>query len=455
MRDGPSLVMIAYCFPPLGGAGVFRTLKLVKYLPANGVTPSVIAADDDTWPIIDAGLLEQVPKGVRVERVAPSGTLERMQALYRIARSSASARGEGPSVAVDFTSGQPTRRPLRRRVMDRLLVPDEKKYWIRPAIAATMRSLDRIEGDVCLYSTGPPHTDHVVALEVKRRTGLPWIADFRDAWAGNPVYMDGLSSPVRARHLGMERAVVENADIVLAVAPGILESLKAAHPQHVGKMRLLTNGFDPEDFTDVAGSPPTDALMLSHVGELYPTRDPSALLRAVNEARQRRPDLPIRLRFVGHRDPVIAARMDALIVQLGLTDIVTAVPPVAHSDAIRLMKESHVLVFQSAFRPGDAETGRTYPGKIFEYMAAGRPVLGIVPGGEAARLIDDVGCGWWRSPDDVPGLVDLIVELGDRWSRGESLLACEPDLRAFDRRETARAIADIVRDLVMNRGGAE
>lgn len=452
MKDKPTLLMIAYCFPPLAGAGVFRTLKLVKYLPSNDVVPYVIAADDATWPIMDPSLVAQVPSGIRVDRAAPRQTLERMQAAYALVRRAKRLFARGRRGILEPVPDPSSGRPLRRRVQDRFLIPDEKRYWFKPAVAASMRALDQIEGDVCLYSTGPPHTDLIVGLEVKKRTGLPWIVDFRDAWAGNPVYMDGLAPAVRARHLEMERAVVANADAVLAVAPGILESLRAAHPEHAAKMRLLMNGFDPEDFAAVPGAPPPDRLVFSHIGELYPTRDPSALIRAFGIAHERRPDLSIQLRFVGHRDWVVAARMDALAGELGLSDLIAITPPVAHAEAIRAMKESHVLVFQSAFRTGDSEVGRTYPGKLFEYMAAGRPVLGVVPGGEAARLIDETGCGWWRSPADVSGLADLIVQIADRWSSGEPLLACAPNLGGHDRREIARELADIVRSLILARG---
>jgi len=442
-----TLLMIAYVYPPLAGSGVFRTLKFAKHLPQHGIHPVIVAADDPGWYARDEGLSAEAPLA-GVYRVAPKPTLKRLQSAYRtLAGRAGSAAEPIPGAGEPAATG----RGLKRRLLDRLGIPDEQVYWLGPATRAASGVLRRTDGPVCLYSTGPPFTDHLVGLELKCRTGLPWIADFRDAWAGNPVYMGGLDPSVVRRHRTLERRVVAAADAVLCAAPGIKASLVAAYPQEEAKIAVLTNGFDPDDFAAPRVSPPAERFVVSHLGELWSTRDPGSVLRAAAVLLAEDPTLPLELRFVGHRDPTLAVQMDAVVAALDLGRNVVIQGRVSHAEAVDLMRASTLLLFQSAFGPGDPEVGRTYPGKLFEYMAAERPVLGVVPGGDAAELIERTGCGWWRSPDDVEGIAALLRTLVEKWRHGTPLLETRPDLRPFDRRVIAQDLAARVRALVDER----
>lgn len=442
------LLMIAYIFPPLAGAGVYRTLKFAKYLPELAVRPTVLCAEDPDWYMLDetGELAAQIPDDVTVHRIAPTQGLVHLKHVYRGVRQLGAARPPAPArpgpeavaAAGTRTSG------LKRRMLDRFAIPDEQRFWIKPATRRALEIAQDLPRRSCIYSSVPPFSAHLVALEVKRRTGLPWIADFRDAWAGNPVLMRGLSGTVRARHAQLEARVVAEADAVLAVAPGVAESLRRAHPSAAEKIVLLTNGFDPEDLAGLEGPPPTDRFVIAHVGELSRTRVPAAFLEALGRVRVSRPGASIEARFIGYRDPAVAAEMARLVAANCLGDAIVVRGAVPHAEALKAMREAHVLLMQSAFGTTDSPIGQTYPGKLFEYMASGRPVLAVVPDGATAKLIDDTGCGWWREPGDVAGVTSLLESLVDRWRAGTPLLEGTPDMARFDRRTLTAELAEIV-----------
>jgi glycosyltransferase involved in cell wall biosynthesis len=448
------LLMCAYIFPPLAGAGVYRTLKFVKYLPSCGVEPVVLSADDPDWYMTDTNgvLAGDIPAGIEVHRVKSRRTLIVIRAAcatalkaVRLLRPAPSAEASGPA---GEALGTPSGPSLRLRILQRHSVPDEQVGWTEPATAEGLRIVKAAPGVDCLYASGPPFSALVVGARLKERTGLPFVVDFRDAWTGNPVLMKGLSQWALARNFEIEARVIEAADVLIGVAPGIIDYYRATYPGHAHKLRLLTNGYDPDDFCGIESVPPSDRLVFSHVGELSSTRDPSTLLTALASVKKANPDTNVRMQFVGYRDPRLAVGMDRQIAKLGLESVVRCQGPMPHDEAIRVMRSSHVLVFQSAFKSDDPVLGRTYPGKIFEYMAAGRPILAIVPEGPSAELVLQSGCGWRVDPSDTRAATRVLNEIVHSWKSTGTLPACHPELERYERRSIARELASIVAELV-------
>jgi glycosyltransferase involved in cell wall biosynthesis len=406
-EDGPSakrVIFLAYNFPPMGGGGVQRSAKFVKYLPRFDWVPAVLAADDPYYWARDDTLLSDVPPGVVVRRLSPI----RPHAMYRLLSMIAS------EAAV-------------RRIVDAVLIPDDRILWALRA-AWVARSMIRERGIRAVYTTSPPHSTHVAGLILKRMTGLPWVADFRDPWTGD----FGFDPPTRLAgraHAALERAVLGTADRVICITEVAREQYIAGFGTDPDRLVTIYNGFDRSDFPTGPGHRriPGDRIIITHSGSIYGAYFPEQVLRALALALDTHPDLGRRVvvRFVG-------------VMEKGMEDKIRAVLAgrsefsgyVSHSEAIRAVMESDINLIA---RPVDRKASYNVPGKLFEYLAAKRPILAVAPrDGEIARIVESTGAGIVLSQGDVE-------ELSDALGRAIPVLAeaggAAPDAAAVDRFE--------------------
>jgi len=329
---GRRVLVIAYFFPPLGGAGVQRTLKFVKYLPEFGWTPTVVSTSSRVYGARDTTLLDEVPHGVRVMR-APGLPVARWLAIL-----------------------------LGKLGLRRLRLwaswPDGGLGWAPAAFLAARRELRRERPDV-IFSSSAPYGGHLVALALHRLTGIPWVADFRDEWASNP-HLAEQPRQLAAASTRAERAITRAADR-LVVAADYFE-LEGA-PRFDPRRTTIPNGVDPADVVAGDGAPSADIFRLSFIGTLYGTIDAAPVLEALRRLIADGTVDPARfeLRVVGNVwIPDFAAPDDVPLVQTGY---------VSHERAVAEMARSTALLL---YVP---QASRAPSGKIFEYLAAERPIL--------------------------------------------------------------------------------
>ena len=383
------LLLVSLYFPPAGGGGVQRPLKFASHLPALGIETHVLAPDDPKWIHEDAEL--PLPTQAWVHRARYVGPRGRRLADELHGRSRL-------DVALLRASS------LGRRA----LLPDENVTWNATAIPAAI-SIARSEGIDAVLTTSPPASVHLIGAAVKQATGAKWVADLRDSIA---LHAHRRSDGIGARTKQMARAsvghlVARRADAIVAAAEAIAVETRGLEPR--GRVVTITNGCDFDDFAGleyVRG----DRFRITHAGSFFGRRDPKPFLQAL--ARSGLDD--VTARFVGDFRP--ADREFAESLSLG--DRLELVDYVPRRESLRLQRDSEVLLL---LIPEAAGRGKgVLSGKVFEYLAAQRPVLAVVPpDGAAADLIRETGAGTVVAPDDVDGMAAALRELHESWRKGE------------------------------------
>ncbi|MBR7949912.1 glycosyltransferase family 4 protein [Microvirga sp. STR05] len=376
------LLVITYYWPPSGGAGVQRSLKFVKHLPALGVEPTVITVDPEkgAYPVLDHSLAAEVPAGVRVIRTdtsEPFGSYKKLTGRQQIPY--------GGFVGESKTS---LTQRFFKFVRGNLFIPDARRGWNRHALRAVADLLAQGEQFDAVLTSSPPHSTQLIGLELKRRYGLRWLADLRDPWT-DIYYHHELNQTPLARRLDAryERQVLELADIVLTTSADtrrlFLEKSKALRPE---KFHVLPNGYDEADF-QAPSAPPTDALLITHTGTISETYHIELWLSALAECRRRHPAVPLRLRFVGKVSEEVQRQVEVN----GLLDCTELVPFVPHDESVGYLRRATVLLMAIPDVPHNLGI---LPGKVFEYLAANKPVICIGPAGsDADRLLRECGAG--------------------------------------------------------------
>jgi glycosyltransferase involved in cell wall biosynthesis len=379
------VLLVTLYFPPAGGGGVQRPLKMATHLPGLGIETHVLAPDDPKWIHRDDDL--------------PTPTLAWVHRARFIG-----PRGRRPAEELHGTMG--LERYVRRAGLlgRRLLVPDENVSWNLTAIPAAIRIV-RQEGIDVVITTSPPGSNHLIGAAVKRATGVRWVADLRDSLVAHP-HRDSERLLVRAKEQGQHvvaRLVAQQADAIATVSDAIAAEMRAREPR--GPVVTISNGADFEDFAGLEYHR-GDRFRITHAGSFFGKRDPRPFLTALARVDG------VTARFVG--DFRASDREWAA----GIADRIELIPYAPHRRALELQRDSEALLL---LIPEAAGRGRgVLSGKVFEYLAAARPILAVVPpDGAAAELLRETGAGVVVAPDDVDGIERELTAMRDRWRVGE------------------------------------
>jgi glycosyltransferase involved in cell wall biosynthesis len=413
------VLLVTMYFPPAGGGGVQRSLKLAQYLPALGVETHVLAPDDPKWVHRDPEL--RVPTQAWIHRARYLGPQARKPAEELRA-------ADGLERAV-----------LQARITARrLLLPDASVTWNLTAIPAAIRIVRR-EGIDAVITTSPPPSVHFVGAAVQRATGVRWIADLRDPIVANQHRRDDTTA-ARARQAANEQVaklVARRADAVTCVSEAIAAEARELGAR--GDVRVIANGCDFDDFAGLEYSP-AERFRITHAGSFFGKRDPRPFLQAFRDA-----DLDAVARFVGD----FRASDREWAESLGLGDRLELVDYLPRRESLRYQRDSEALLL---LVPDAGGRGKgVLSGKVFEYIAAGRPILAAVPpDGAAAQLIRETGAGLVAAPDDVDAIKAALVELHSRFADGglASVELAKPDEDRLSRRARVEEMASLLRSVV-------
>jgi glycosyltransferase involved in cell wall biosynthesis len=411
------VLFIAYLFPPIANSGTQRPLKFAKYLPGYGWQPHVLTAARIADYPQDPGLLAEVPASVKVVRVPMLN--DRIGAV-------AGTLGLGMVKPETISEG------ISWRLRSRWQHPDLYALW-RPTARRAALKLWREEGFDAIYATGYPWTSLLVGMDVAAATGRPFVADFRDPWSADDY--EGRSLEGRDADLRLEREVVSAAAAVVGVSSTMTRELMAAHPMvRQDKFVTIPNGFDPADLGNIAPWP-RQRFRIVYTGVWKTGYGPTALYDAIAA--------------LLHRDPHLLSNVEVLAAgfepgpahRRGLSEYIDEIGLLSHHDAVALMRSADVLFLQNA--EGASQRHRL-PGKIFEYLATGRPLIAVTdPEGEAGSLVRRVGGGVVVGPDDHDGLRRVLADA----IRRRALETPPRDaalLRAFERPALAKVLASIL-----------
>lgn len=418
---GRSIVITCYYWPPSGGGGVLRWLRLSAALCDAGFNVTVLAPAGADYPLQDPQLVRQVHPRVRVERcpiIEPYG-------LYRRLTKRPPDEAMRPDHAKMNRRGW--REVMATLVRGNFFVPDARVGWTVPA-ARYLGRLHRQQPFDTIITTGPPHSLHLIGAWLQRSRQVHWVADFRDPWTGIEYHDDlRLLPPARKTHRLLERQVLMRADRVVTVSPTWAKELAQIGGRHVD---VIENGFDG-NIPSRGNVPAEDFVLIRHLGLLGQERAPPALWRALARYAS---GSPLSIEFIGTVDnEVIEASHRA-----GLRDIVRTTPSVPHQEALAAMATSTLLLLSVA--PGRDANGRI-PGKLFEYLSSGRPILALCEeSSDVASIIRETGGGLSASPFDEHAIFSAISELA-RWKCSR---VTPQSLHRFQHSELAKRYAEIL-----------
>jgi glycosyltransferase involved in cell wall biosynthesis len=413
------LLLVSLYWPPAGGGGVQRPLKFAQYLPALGIETHVLAPDDPKWIHEDAEL--RAPTQAWVHRARYVGP-----------------KGRKPAEELHGKEGVGRAVVLAKLASRRLLVPDENVSWNLTAIPAAIR-IARSEGIDVVLTTSPPNSIHLVGAAVQRATDAKWVADLRDSLVAHP-HRRTESFAVRAKEKvsdGVAHLVARRADAITCVSEAIADEARGFDPR--GRVATISNGCDFDDF---AGLPytPGERFRITHTGSFFGKRDPRPFLTALAES--------------GHEDVVVRFLGDFRAAdyewakRLELGDRLELIPYASRQTALQLQRDSDALLLLIPEASGRGKG--VLSGKVFEYLAAERPILAAVPpDGAAADLIRETGAGVVAPPDDVAALREALDGLIARFRNGglPTVELAEETRYRLSRRARAEELAELLRSL--------
>ena len=430
------LLVVTYYWPPSGGAGVQRSLKFVKHLPALGVEPTVITVDPDqgAYPVLDHSLAAEVPAGVRVIRTGtsePFGSYRKLTGRQQIPYGGFVGENKA-SLAQRFF----------KFVRGNLFIPDARRGWNRYALQAVAGLMAQGETFDAVLTSSPPHSTQLTGLELQKRYGLRWLADLRDPWT-DIYYHHELNQTPLARWLNAryERQVLEQADVVLTTSADtrrlFLGKSARLRPE---KFHVLPNGYDESDF-QAPSAPPADTLLITHTGTISETYHVELWLRAFAECRGRHPGVPLRLRFVGKVSEGVRQQLAANNL-LEHTELVAFVP---HNESVSYLRRATALLMAIPDVPHNLGI---LPGKVFEYLAASKPIICIGPAGsDADRLLWDCEAGQVFPYGAYDAMLEHLETLVAQWRVSPNLDLPTLKHTRYSRRALTEQLVALVRGM--------
>ena len=429
------VLIISYYWPPTGGSGVQRWVKFAKYLPEEDWQPVIYTPENPEQLAVDASLEAEVPSEAEVIRTR----ITEPYALYKkVLRRSGHSK---EAVEVNPVNAQ-NKSFLQKAAMwvrGNFFRPDPRCLWIRPSVRYLKKYLEEHPVDM-IVTTGPPQSMHMIGLRLAKETGLPWVADFRDPWT-KIFYFKHLSmTPATERwHKKMEKAVLDEASAVVAVSPLVQQEFQAMTDTPV---ELITNGFDECDFpsekdTEAYGGPDKD-FTITHTGLFAADGNPTVLWDVLREKYQADDDFrkQLRIKLIGKNDEQILKALKDRGLQEALTDM--GYQP--HSVAVEQQRKASILILPLRKEP---EYKAVLPGKLFEYMASERPVLGIgQPDGAMAMILGEAKTGTVLDWNDKKGISEYIEKCWKMHLEGR-LTTVGADISRFTRRSTTRQMAGL------------
>ena len=442
------VLFVSYLFPPVGGVGVQRAVKFVKYLPEYGWKSSVLTVDNPSAPLSDESLCRDAPDSTIVCRARS------YEPGYSIKAAVSSGEAERRGVASTLKRiGSRAARGLANIVLQ----PDAQILWRPQALRAGLCLL-RESPHQAIIATGPPFSSLLLGATLSRRSGLPLILDYRDEWGISNAYWENKQQGYLSNRLQrmMQHSALRAADVLLATTPSSAEHL-ADQARWAGSQAFSTwiyNGFDSEDFLEAAGQraepqaccPRDGKFRLTFVGTLWNLNPIGPVVDAVLRLSDEAPALAERLQlvFAGRRTPQQESELDRMN---NAPCTVTRLPFVSHDEAVSLMQNSDALLLLNADRP---HTQRIINAKTFEYMATRRPIFVVAPEGDLWDVVRDLPETRLCRPGATGSIAAALADLLERHRCGIEPVCESWDLARFERRHLAGELAALLDELAQD-----
>jgi len=421
------LLIITYYFPPAGGPGVQRWLKFVKYLPEFDVQPIVYVPENPTYPIIDEGLVSQISDKVIVLK-------NKILEPYQLA--SVFSKNKTKKISSGIFPQKKKQTFLDKTflwVRGNLFIPDARVLWVKPSVSYLEKYIRENNIDT-IVTSGPPHSLHLIGLELKEKLNVKWFADFRDPWTTIGYHKAlRLSNYAAKKHKKLESKVLNTADTIIVTSKTTKVEFEAITNKPIS---VITNGYDIEN---VEKQTLDTKFTLAHIGSFLSDRNPPFLWECLVELLNEIPDFKthLEIKLIG---AVSQEVLDA-ISQFNLTEYLNLLGYVSHHEAIAHQKKSQVLLL---IEINSEDTKSIIPGKLFEYMVSNRPIIAIGPqGSDFADIIKETNTGVFFDYSEKAKLKSVILDFYNQFLEGK-LQSNGVGLQQYSRKNLTKQLAQLI-----------
>ena len=420
-------LIITYYWPPAGGPGVQRWLKFVKYLPDYNIQPIVYCPKNPSYPIIDESLTKELPKDIVILK-------QPIKEPYKLARLfSKKAASTISSGVIPKEKKQSVIEKVMLFVRGNFFIPDARKNWVKPSVDFLTDYIQK-ENIETIITTGPPHSLHLIGLQLKQKLDVKWIADFRDPWTTIGYHKKlKLTKASQLKHQDLELKVLNSADQLIVTSENTKREFEFKTNQPIA---VITNGYD----TTISEKPKKDSkFTIAHIGSLLSERNPKhlweALSELINENEAFKADFELKL--IG----VVSDDVLQEIYSHNLKDYTNVVGYVSHDDAIKAQMQSQVLLL---IEIDSEDTKAIIPGKLFEYMISNTPILAIGPkDSDVERIIKSTNTGTYFFYEANNTLKSQILAYFNAYK--ENSLVTQPiGLKPYSRKELTKTLSELI-----------
>jgi galactitol-specific phosphotransferase system IIB component len=421
------LLIITYYWPPAGGPGVQRWLKFVKYLPEFDIQPIVYVPENPTYPIVDAHLETEVSDKVIILK-------NKIFEPYQLA--SFLSKNKTKKISSGIIPNQKKQSFLEKVMLwvrGNLFIPDARVFWVKPSVAYLEKYIRENEIDMILTS-GPPHSLHLIGLELKQKLNLRWLADFRDPWTTIGYHKSlRLSNYAAKRHKQLEYQVLNSADTIIVTSKTTKTEFQAITSKPIA---VITNGFDVEK---VEKQTLDIKFSFAHIGSFLSERNPLILWESLVELLQEIPDFQshLEIKLIG----AVSQEVLGTISQFGLNSYLNNLGYVSHAEAVAHQRKSQVLLL---IEINSEDTKSIIPGKLFEYMVSERPIVAIGPkDSDFAEIINNTNTGVFFDYSEKARLKQTILDYYTQFLEGK-LQSNGVGLQHYSRKNLTKQLVELI-----------
>jgi glycosyltransferase involved in cell wall biosynthesis len=431
------VLIITYYWPPSGGAGVQRWLKFVKYIRDYGWEPIIYTPENPESPANDDSLEKDIPIGTTILR---SPIWEPYTAYKKFV-----GRKKDDKIKAGFLTEKKTpslTENISVWIRGNFFIPDARKFWIKPSIKHLSKYLKENPVDV-IVSTGPPHSMHLIALGIKKKFNIPWLADFRDPWTHIDFYdklkLQGFADK---KHKKLEQEVLKNADQLVTVSWNWAEDFKKLGAK---KIDVITNGYDEDDFTIEGSASNTERFDIIHIGSMNADRNPKVFWKVLADLCKEKSDFKdqLKIHLIGQTDYTVLQSIN----HNNLGDKLIREEYMSHQDVLNYAGKADILLLPLNNTPN---VNGIIPGKLFEYLGLHKPIFGIgLENGDSDKILKETHAGKMHGFEDYEGMKKTLEWHGKNFMTGNSDQAFDaPEIKKYTRKNLTSTMCKLLNDML-------
>jgi hypothetical protein len=421
------VLILTYYWPPAGGPGVQRWVKFAKYLPTHKFQPIVYCPENPSYPTLDTTLLQELDSKLTVLKHPIKEPLRFLKFFFNTKTNMLSKGG------IPVLKKQGFFERFLLFIRGNFFVPDARIFWVKPSVKYLSSYISKHQIDTVI-TTGPPHSIHLIGMQLKAKHQLKWFADFRDPWTDISYHKNlNLTQKTQQKHLELERQVLNTSDHIIVTSLQTKQLFSKITQQPIS---VVTNGFDDENVSSIALD---SQFSLTHIGSLLDQRNPTLLWNVLSELIEELPDFKANFQLVLVGNVSVDVRRS--IESEGLKSYSKIVGSVAHNEAVIFQRKTQALLLIEA---NTTEASYIIPGKLFEYLNANRPIVALGPKqSDVPSILKETQTGMYFDYDDKNALKSHILDLYNCF-KNNTLVVDSRNTERFSRKNCTKQLAHIL-----------